>query len=64
MSQNGPLSQPWSGGSSDEPYTEPADPWGEPRRPRRRPPGVGSDIDVAGEGFRRGYQAPATVCPR
>jgi hypothetical protein len=31
MSQNGPYSgPPWSGGgSSDEPYTEPADPWGE-----------------------------------
>lgn len=25
----GPPSQPWSGGGSDEPYTEPADPWGE-----------------------------------
>jgi hypothetical protein len=34
MTQNGPYpgppSQPWSGrGSSDEPYTEPADPWGD-----------------------------------
>ena len=30
MSQNGPYSgPPWSGGSSDEPYTEPADPWSE-----------------------------------
>lgn len=30
MSQNGPYSgPPWSGGSSDEPYTEPADPWRE-----------------------------------
>jgi hypothetical protein len=32
MSQNGPYSGlPWSsgGGSSDEPYTEPADPWGD-----------------------------------
>jgi hypothetical protein len=30
MSQNGPYSgPPWSGGSSDEPYSEPADPWGE-----------------------------------
>jgi len=33
MTQNGPFpGQPWSGGSSsgsDEPYTEPADPWGE-----------------------------------
>jgi hypothetical protein len=31
MSQNGPYpgppSHPWSGGGSDEPYTEPADPW-------------------------------------
>jgi hypothetical protein len=25
----GPPSQPWSGGGSEEPYTEPADPWGE-----------------------------------
>jgi hypothetical protein len=33
MTQNGPYAgpppQPWSGGDSDEPYTEPADPWGE-----------------------------------
>jgi hypothetical protein len=30
MSQNGPHSgPPWSHGNSDEPYTEPADPWGE-----------------------------------
>ena len=30
MSQNGPHSgPPWSRGSSDEPYGEPADPWGE-----------------------------------
>ncbi|GIE96491.1 LppU/SCO3897 family protein [Paractinoplanes rishiriensis] len=30
MSQNGPYSgPPWSQGSSDEPYAEPADPWGE-----------------------------------
>ncbi|HET6531038.1 MAG TPA: hypothetical protein VFH03_10565 [Actinoplanes sp.] len=25
----GPPSQPWSGGGSEEPYTEPADPWGD-----------------------------------
>jgi hypothetical protein len=30
MSQNGPYSgQPWGHGSSDEPYSEPADPWGD-----------------------------------
>jgi|tagenome__1003787_1003787.scaffolds.fasta_scaffold20054983_1 hypothetical protein len=30
MSHNGPYTgPPWSGGSSDEPYTEPADPWGD-----------------------------------
>ena len=33
MSQNGPYpgppSQPWSGGGAEDPYTEPADPWGE-----------------------------------
>jgi hypothetical protein len=29
MTKNGPPSQPWSGKGSDEPYTEPADPWGE-----------------------------------
>ena len=33
MTQNGPYpgppSQPWSGGSSPEPYGEPADPWGD-----------------------------------
>ena len=29
MTKNGPPSHPWSGGSSEEPYTEPADPWGE-----------------------------------
>lgn len=30
MSQNGP---PWSRGDSDEPYTEPADPWGDQGAP-------------------------------
>ncbi|MBL7261444.1 LppU/SCO3897 family protein [Paractinoplanes lichenicola] len=31
MSQNGPYSgPPWSHGSSDEPYAEPSDPWGDP----------------------------------
>ena len=33
MTQNGPFpgppSQPWSAGSSPEPYAEPADPWGD-----------------------------------
>lgn len=30
MTQNGPhLGPPWSGGDSDEPYAEPADPWGD-----------------------------------
>ncbi|HEY0001323.1 MAG TPA: hypothetical protein VGB74_12770, partial [Actinoplanes sp.] len=30
MSQNGPHSgPPWSGGGSEEPYAEPADPWGD-----------------------------------
>ncbi|GAA0563217.1 hypothetical protein GCM10010172_53190 [Paractinoplanes ferrugineus] len=34
MSQNGPHSgPPWSHGSSDEPYAEPADPWGEQNAP-------------------------------
>jgi hypothetical protein len=37
MSQNGPYpgppSQPWSRGGSDEPYTEPADPWGDQPTP-------------------------------
>jgi hypothetical protein len=35
----GPPSQPWSGGGSDEPYTEPADPWGE--HPTASAPGTG-----------------------
>jgi hypothetical protein len=37
MSSNGPYpgppSHPWSGGSSDEPYTAPADPWGDQPTP-------------------------------
>lgn len=37
MSQNGPYpgppSQPWPDGSSDEPYTAPADPWGDQPTP-------------------------------
>jgi hypothetical protein len=37
MSPNGPYagppSHPWSGGSSDEPYTAPADPWGDQPTP-------------------------------
>lgn len=34
MSQNGPHSgPPWSHGSSDEPYAEPADPWGDHSAP-------------------------------
>jgi hypothetical protein len=34
MSQNGPHSgPPWSHGNSDEPYAEPADPWGEHSAP-------------------------------
>ncbi|GAA2635961.1 LppU/SCO3897 family protein [Paractinoplanes durhamensis] len=36
MSQNGPHSgPPWSHGSSDEPYAEPADPWGEQSAPEQ-----------------------------
>jgi hypothetical protein len=34
MSQNGP---PWSRGESDEPYTEPADPWGDQGAPAAAP---------------------------
>ena len=64
MTHNGPYSglpsQPWSGGGSDEPYTEPADPWGghpaagaaEPTwgaHPASMPPAVESSA---------GYQAP------
>jgi hypothetical protein len=38
MSQNGPYpGPPWSSGSSDEPYTEPADPWGEQAGPAPEP---------------------------
>src|SRR3954454_20903472 len=33
MSQNGPHPGPWSAGGSDEPYTEPADPWGDAHTP-------------------------------
>ncbi|MFG1607058.1 hypothetical protein [Actinoplanes sp. NPDC049265] len=43
MTQNGPYpgppSQPWNQGSSDEPYTEPADPWGD--NPTESAPGTG-----------------------
>jgi hypothetical protein len=38
MSQNGPYSgPPWSNGSSDEPYAEPADPWGDHGAPVQEP---------------------------
>jgi hypothetical protein len=43
MTQNGPYpgppSQPWNPGSSDEPYTEPADPWGD--HPTENAPNTG-----------------------
>jgi hypothetical protein len=42
MSQNGPHSgPPWSHGSSDEPYAEPADPWGEHSAPVHEQPSWG-----------------------
>jgi hypothetical protein len=40
MSQNGPYPgppHPWSGGDDDEPYTEPADPWGDQNTPVAEP---------------------------
>ncbi|GAA0451351.1 hypothetical protein Ade02nite_76300 [Paractinoplanes deccanensis] len=38
MSQNGPYpGPPWSSGSSDEPYAEPADPWGDHGAPVQEP---------------------------
>ncbi|MEV4345351.1 hypothetical protein AB0J83_12815 [Actinoplanes sp. NPDC049596] len=38
MSQNGPYSgPPWSSGGSDEPYAEPADPWGDHGAPVQEP---------------------------
>lgn len=39
MSQNGP---PWSRGDSDEPYTEPADPWGDQSPPPAPDPSWGT----------------------
>jgi hypothetical protein len=58
MTKNGPPSHPWSGGSSDESYTEPADPWGEQStaeaawgaHPTSMPPAMESSV---------GYPAPA-----
>jgi len=58
MSTNGPYPgpppQPWSGGGSDEPYTEPADPWGDHTtssgpspwggHPTSMPPGLESSV--------------------
>ena len=44
MSQNGPFpGQPWPGKSSDEPYAEPSDPWGdnEPSQPWSPAPAPG-----------------------
>ncbi|WP_250000510.1 hypothetical protein [Actinoplanes sp. M2I2] len=42
MSQNGPYSgPPWSHGGSDEPYAEPADPWGEHSSPVPEQPSWG-----------------------
>jgi hypothetical protein len=66
MSPNGPYpgppSQPWSGGGSDEPYTEPADPWGDQatssgpapwdEHPTSMPPGQDSSV-----GYPRSYGA-------
>ena len=67
MTQNGPYpGPPWPGGSSDEPYTEPADPWGEHAtaetpepawgaHPTSMPPAMESSV---------GYPAPALRCVR
>lgn len=45
MTQNGPYpgppSQPWSGGNSQEPYTKPADPWGDHLAAAAQEPGWG-----------------------
>ena len=38
----GPPSQPWSGGDSHEPYTEPADPWGDHPASAAPEPGWGT----------------------
>ena len=75
MTQNGPYpGQPWSGGSSDsdEPYTEPADPWGEHggpplpphhepawgAHPTSMPPHLDSSLDYVGYGAEPAVGAP------
>jgi hypothetical protein len=69
MTQNGPYpGQPWSAGGSDEPYQEPADPWGEQNdawggNPTSTPPGMSgspADYGLTGSGFVPGppYAAP------
>jgi hypothetical protein len=66
MSQNGPYpGQSWSAGGSDEPYTEPADPWrdaGPPpepawgAHPTSMPPAIDSSV-----GYEQGFEAAPTV---
>ena len=66
MSQNGPYpGQSWSAGGSDEPYTEPADPWRdagaapEPAwgaHPTSMPPAMDSSV-----GYEQGFDAAPTA---
>jgi hypothetical protein len=58
MSQNGPHSgPPWSHGSSDEPYAEPADPWGEHSTPD--PSWGGHPPSIPQQAVSSSYQQPA-----
>ncbi len=66
MTQNGPYpgqpSQPWSGGDSSEPYTQPADPWGDHPTAGAPEPGWGThpaSMPSAPESS-LGYPAPHT----
>ncbi len=66
MTQNGPYpgqpSQPWSGGSSHEPYTEPADPWGDHPTAHAPEPGWGHHPTAQASGSAWGAH-PASMPP-
>ena len=66
----GPPSQPWSGGGSDEPYTEPADPWSDNAATASpettpwggHPPSAPPHVATA-PGYPNPYSAPLNTAP-
>ena len=70
MSQNGPYSgQPWPGGSPDEPYAEPSDPWRDhepswtppPQIPHQQPYAPPAQAWPTPQPVRRGFAVGALV---